>query len=172
MLWCKKRRGAPLAEAAVIMIRQLSALVLVAAGLLTGCAEDLTEPAPAEAVADRAMDRFTSAWRTGEWLPFLEMATPEFSFWFPVGPHVGMHEGFSGREVLGRWALANGTSGARLEGVVKSRVATGSRVIYETEATGTAGPALNYRNWEVIVLTVSGDRISGLHEYWGSFPPA
>jgi hypothetical protein len=70
----------------------------------------------------------------------------------------------------GLWA--NGTSGARLEGVVRSRVATGSRVIYETEATGTSGPALNYRNLEVIVLTVAGDRISGLHEYWGSFPPA
>jgi hypothetical protein len=29
---------------------------------------------------------------------------------------------------------------------------------------------VGYNNWEVIVLTVSGDRISGLHEYWGSFP--
>ena len=100
------------------------------------------------------------------------MTTPEFSFWFPVGPHMGKHEGVAGRQVLGDWALENGASGARLESVVKSRVTTGSRVIYETEATGTAGPALNYRNWEVLVLTVSEDRISGLHEYWGSFPPA
>jgi hypothetical protein len=43
-------------------------------------------------------------------------------------------------------------------------------VIYQTEATGAAGPALGYDNWEVIVLTVSGDRINGLHEYWGTFP--
>jgi ketosteroid isomerase-like protein len=152
------------------MMRQLSALVLVTASLLSGCAEDVAGPAPAEAVADRAMDRFMSAWRTGDWRPFLEMTTSEFSFWFPVGPHAGKHEGVAGRDVLGKWALENGASGARLEGVVNSRVATGSQVVYQTEGTGTAGPALNYRNWEVIVLTVSGDRISGLHEYWGSLP--
>ena len=51
------------------MIRQLSALVLAAAGLLAGCAEAVAQPAPAEAVADRAMDRFVSAWRSGEWRP-------------------------------------------------------------------------------------------------------
>jgi hypothetical protein len=55
------------------------------------------------------MDRFMSAWRTGEWRPFLDMTTPEFSFCFPVGRHVGKHEGVSGRDVLGQWALENGS---------------------------------------------------------------
>jgi hypothetical protein len=107
------------------------------------------------------MDHFLSAWRTGEWQPFLDITTPEFSFWFPVGPHAGKHEGRAGRHALAQWARENATSGARLESVVKSKAVTGSQVIYETEAEGTAGPALNYRNWEVLTLTVSGDRITG-----------
>lgn len=154
------------------MIRQLSAFLLIAVCLCSGCGGDATEPDRVEVVADRAIDRFLTAWRTGEWQPFLDITTPEFSFWFPVGPHTGKHEGVAGRQALGEWARENATSGARLESVVKSRAVAGSQVIYETEANGTAGPALNYRNWEVIVLTVSGDRITGLHEYWGSFPPA
>jgi hypothetical protein len=151
--------------------RRIAALALVTVGLLSSCAEAATEREPAAAaVADRAMDRFVTAWRTGDWQPFLDTTTPEFSFWFPIGPHVGRHEGATGQQKLSEWARQNGTSGARLESVVRSREVTEAGVIYQTEATGTAGPALGYDNWEVIVLTVSGDRINGLHEYWGSFP--
>lgn len=150
--------------------RQLAAIVLVLVGLLSSCAEAAAEREPAAAVADRAMDRFVAAWRTGDWQPFLDTTTPEFSFWFPIGPHAGRHEGITGQRKLSEWARQNGTSGARLESVVRSREATEAGVIYQTEAKGTAGPALGYHNWEVIVLTVSGDRVSGLHEYWGSFP--
>lgn len=116
------------------------------------------------------MDQFAAAWRTGDWQPFLDMTTPEFSFWFPVGPHAGRHEGVAGQQRLSQWARENGASGARLESVVRSRSAVENRVVYQTEARGTAGPAMSYQNWEVLVLTVSGDKISGLHEYWGSFP--
>ena len=155
------------------MGRKMMPLVLVMTGLLAGCSrDDDSEQTSPTAVADRAMEHFAQAWRTGQWQPFLEMTTPEFSFWFPVGPHAGKHEGAAGRTALEQWAQANGTTGARLDSVVRSQTTTGSRVIYETEATGTAGPASTYRNWEVVVLTVSDDRISGLHEYWGSFPPS
>jgi ketosteroid isomerase-like protein len=150
---------------------RLGSLVLVAGLALTGCGGSAAQLVSAQAVADQAMDRFLSAWSDGDWDPFLDMTTAEFSFWFPVGPHAGRHEGVSGRRMLEQWARDNASSGARVDGVVKSTLATGPRVVYETEGAGTAGPALNYRNWEIIVLTVSGDRISGLHEYWGSFPP-
>ncbi|MFN3004140.1 nuclear transport factor 2 family protein [Mycolicibacterium wolinskyi] len=155
--WCGRR----------ISVWVWSAVLSTAA--LAGCAGDVREP-PA-AVADRAMDRFRDAWRTGEWQPFLDMTTAEFSFWFPVGPYAGKHEGTTGHERLIDWANDNGLSGARLNSVVTARTTAGSRVIYETEAVGTAGPALTYRNWEIVVLTVSDDRLSGLHEYWGAIPP-
>ncbi|WP_188196065.1 nuclear transport factor 2 family protein [Nonomuraea sp. SYSU D8015] len=122
-------------------------------------------------VADRAMDRFDHGWRTGEWDPFLAMLTPRFSFWFPEGQWRGRHEGEAGRQAIAAWAEFHADNGNRVQGRRRSVTTMGDRVLYEYDSRGASPSTAGYLNWETIIVKVTGERISALHEYWGNIPP-
>ena len=44
-------------------------------------------------VAQQAFGHFTQGLATGEWQPFMDMLTDDFTFWFPVGPYHGLNVG-------------------------------------------------------------------------------
>ncbi|MEV0826961.1 nuclear transport factor 2 family protein [Nonomuraea rubra] len=122
-------------------------------------------------VADRAMDRFDHGWRTGEWEPFLAMLTPRFSFWFPEGQWRGRHEGEAGRQAIAAWATFHGDNGNRVQGRRRNVTTMGDRVLYEYDTRGASPSTEGYLNWETIIVRVTGERLSALHEYWGNIPP-
>ncbi|MGP3955635.1 nuclear transport factor 2 family protein [Nonomuraea sp. 3N208] len=122
-------------------------------------------------VADRAMDRFDHGWRTGEWDPFLGMLTPRFSFWFPEGQWRGRHEGEAGRQAIAAWAKFHADNGNRVQGRRRNVTTMGDRVLYEYDSRGASPSTAGYLNWETIIVRVTGERISALHEYWGNIPP-
>ncbi|MDP4504197.1 nuclear transport factor 2 family protein [Nonomuraea turcica] len=122
-------------------------------------------------VADRAMDRFDHGWRTGEWEPFLAMLTPRFSFWFPQGQWRGHHEGEAGRQAVAAWAQFHADNGDRVYGRRRNVTTMGDRVLYEYDSRGASTSTTGYLNWETIIVSVTGERISALHEYWGNIPP-
>lgn len=49
------------------------------------------EPHPNE-IDHQTFDHFTHGLATGEWQPFLDILTEDFTFWFPVGPYQGLGE--------------------------------------------------------------------------------
>ncbi|MBC6470211.1 nuclear transport factor 2 family protein [Actinomadura alba] len=154
------------------------ALLGAAVGGLAGAAV-LATPGHASATgsggvrrtADRAMDRFDHGWRTGEWDPFLAVLTPRFSFWFPEGEWRGRHEGEAGRRAVAEWARFHADNGNRVIGERTGVTTMGRRVLYEYESRGGSPSTAGYLNWETIIVEVSGERISALHEYWGNVPP-
>ncbi|RDI55175.1 ketosteroid isomerase-like protein [Nocardia mexicana] len=149
-------------------------LRLLTIGAVTATAAACTaEPTPAASrVADRAMDAFDTGWRSGDWQPFLQMLTPEFSFWFPDDPARGRFEGVEGRRAIEEWTRFHGRNGNRVQGTRLRVRADGNHVSYEYESRGISESTAAYRNWELIIVEVRGDRISALHEYWGHARPA
>ena len=149
-----------------------------AGGVLAGIAAVYAAPA-AEAttgrvlrVANAAMDRFDQGWRTGDWQPFLAMLTGDFSFWFPEDPARGRFDGDAGHRAVTKWAAFHAAAGNRIRGERRRATAAGNRVFYEYDSTGASSGTAAYRNWEMIVVTVRGNRLSALHEYWGDARPA
>ncbi len=123
-------------------------------------------------VANAAMDGFDRGWRTGDWQPFLAMVTDDFSFWFPEDPARGRFEGSAGRRAVAEWTAFHARHGNRVFGERRRTTAAGDRVFYEYESVGASAGTAAYRNWELIVVEVRGNRISALHEYWGDARPA
>ncbi|GAA2625576.1 hypothetical protein SMC26_19440 [Actinomadura fulvescens] len=122
-------------------------------------------------VANAAMDRFDHGWRTGVWQPFLAMLTDDFSLWFPEDPARGRFEGAAGRRAVERWTAFHAAQGNRIRGERLRTSASGNRVFYEYDSVGASTGTAAYRNWELIVVTVRGRKISGFHEYWGDAHP-
>ncbi|MEU6039425.1 nuclear transport factor 2 family protein [Actinomadura sp. NPDC047616] len=147
-------------------------LGLTGAATVTFPATQLLPSGGVRRTADRAMDRFDQGWRTGQWEPFLAMLAPRFSFWFPEGQWRGRHEGESGRRAVEEWARFHASNGNRVIGERRSTTRMGDRVLYEYDSRGGSPSTEGYLNWEVIIVRVSGDRISALHEYWGNVEDA
>ncbi|MCP2320098.1 Ketosteroid isomerase-related protein [Nocardia amikacinitolerans] len=122
-------------------------------------------------VADNAMDRFDTGWRTGDWQPFLAVLTDEFSFLFPEDPARGLFTGAAGRHKIEEWVMFHARSGNRVSGNRVRTDVAGSRVIYEYESHGASPTTAGYRNRELIIVEIRGDRVSALHEYWGDARP-
>ncbi|GAA4090358.1 nuclear transport factor 2 family protein [Actinomadura miaoliensis] len=146
-------------------------LGLTGAATMTFPATTLLPSRATRRIADRAMDWFDHGWRTGQWEPFLAMLTPRFSFWFPEGQWRGRHEGERGRRAVEEWTRFHASNGNRVIGERRSTTQMGDRVLYEYDSRGGSASTEGYLNWEVIIVRVSGDRISALHEYWGNVPP-
>lgn len=123
-------------------------------------------------VANAAMDRFDRGWQTGNWQPFLAMLTDDCSFWFPEDPARGRYDSASGRQALAEWTAFHAAAGNRVAGRRRRATVAGDRVFYEYDSVGASPGTAAYRNWELIVVEVRGDRISAFHEYWGDARPA
>ncbi len=40
-------------------------------------------------IAHQAFDYFSQRWATGNFQPYIEMLSDDFTFWFPYGKHCG-----------------------------------------------------------------------------------
>ncbi|MBX5149146.1 nuclear transport factor 2 family protein [Rhizobium lentis] len=120
-------------------------------------------------VADHAWSLFVRAWRTGEWEPFLALTTDDFQFHFPQGDFAGLHEGQDGKKQLVAWARYHQQAGNRIRSVLERATYGGDTAVFESAAESM--PAGFYRNHEVIIFKVCGDRISALREYWNVLDP-
>lgn len=123
-------------------------------------------------VANAAMDRFDGGWQTGDWQPFLAILTDDCSFWFPEDPARGRFDRASGRQAVAGWTAFHAAAGNRISGRRRRVTAAGDRVFYEYDSVGASPGTAAYRNWELIVVEVRGDRIKAFHEYWGDARPA
>lgn len=117
------------------------------------------------AVAQKAFKYFTNGLETGEWEPFLEMLTDDFSFWFPVSKFHGLNQGKERAREFFKYVAEAYSEGLT---VTLDRVMSNENtVVFEFRDQGIMwGNA--YKNRVAVSFDVRGDKICFYREYFGS----
>ena len=121
-------------------------------------------------VAKRAFELFRSGLSSGNWQPWLDVLTDDFSFRFPMGRWRGEHRGKEDAAEFLAYVRQVYPEGLELE---VDRVTTNdSTVVFEFRDWGVlvipGHPPREYRNRVAVSLDVRGDRIAAYREYFGS----
>lgn len=119
--------------------------------------------------AQQAFKYFTQGLATGEWEPFLDMLTDDFTFWFPVGAYKGLNVGKERAAAFFQFvseAMDKGLT-VTLEGVTSNE----TTVVFEFRSQGylRGNP---YQNQVAVSFDVRDDKICSYREYMAVvFPP-
>lgn len=110
----------------------------------------------------RAFERFAKGLRTGDWEPFLEILTDDFTFTFPAGAFQGVNVGKDrAREFfLHVSSLFEGG----LETEVQRITYSGSTVVFELTSQGSLR-GQPYHNQVAVSFDLQGDRVCAYREY-------
>lgn len=116
-------------------------------------------------VAHQAFEHFQHWLATGEWQPFADMLTDDFTFWFPVGPYHGLNVGKERAIAFFQYVFETFSSGLSL---TLDRVTSNqTTVVFEFRDEGLMRGE-PYKNRIAVSFDVRGDRICGYREYFGS----
>ena len=121
-------------------------------------------------VGRRSFEHFRNGLRTGNWQPWLNVLTDDFTFRFPMGRWRGEHRGKQDAAAFFAYVRQVYPEGLELE---VDRVSVGEdTVVFEFRDWGTlvvpGQPPREYRNRGAVSLDVRGDRIASYREYFGS----
>ncbi|MGE5656335.1 MAG: nuclear transport factor 2 family protein [Actinomycetota bacterium] len=112
--------------------------------------------------AEQAFEHFTHGLATGEWEPFLEMLTTDFSFWFPVGQFQGQNVGKERAAAFFQYVSAAFQEGLKVK---LERVTSHDRtVVFEFQSQGLLR-GQPYQNQVAVSFDVQGDKICAYREY-------
>lgn len=118
-------------------------------------------------IAQPAFDAFAQGWATGNFQPFLEMLTDEFTFWYPYGNYRGKFTGRAGKAQMIAKCHEHTQAGDRLTFSPPHHITSSdTTVMFEFECEGMIDKE-PYRGRIAIALEVSDGRISGFREYFG-----
>ncbi|AFY49194.1 ketosteroid isomerase-like protein [Nostoc sp. PCC 7524] len=117
-------------------------------------------------VAQQAFEYLTQGLATGEWQPFLDMLTEDFTFWFPKGKYHGLNVGKARTKEFLQYVSESFHPGLKLASLdhVTSNATT---VVFEFRDEGLL-LGQPYKNRVAVSLDVRGDKICGYREYFGS----
>lgn len=116
------------------------------------------------AVAIRAFQHFCAGLAAGQWEPFLDMLSDDFSFWFPRGKYKGLNIGKErAREFF---AYVSSVFSEGLSVTLDRVVGSGSTYIFEFRDEGKLR-GQPYANRVAIALDVRGHQICAYREYFG-----
>lgn len=115
--------------------------------------------------ADYAFQQFTHGLASGEWEPFLNLLTPDFAFWFPIGHYHGLNTGKDRAATFFQYVSDTFKPGLTitLDGITSNE----TTVIFELRSEGLMRGE-PYKNRIAIAFDVRGDKICGYREYLGS----
>jgi ketosteroid isomerase-like protein len=116
-------------------------------------------------VAQRGFVHFKQGLETGQWEPFLEMITDDFTFWFPLGTYAGSHMGREKAREFFQFvsqAYSQGLS-LTLTGITSNH----STVVFEIRDEGILW-GQPYKNRVAVSFDVRGNKICAYREYLGS----
>jgi ketosteroid isomerase-like protein len=118
-------------------------------------------------IAQYAFAAFVQGWATGNFQPFLEMLTDEFTFWYPYGKHRGKFSGQAGKAQMIAKCHDHAQAGDRLAFRPPHHIThSDTTVMFEFECEGVIDKE-PYQGRIAIALDVSDERISGFREYFG-----
>ena len=117
-------------------------------------------------VATLAFERLKAGFAGGDWEPFFEMLTDDFSFWFPRGRYLGLNRGKQ-RAI----EFFSSATRAYRKGLVVTELlcltASETSAVFEFRDEAVLPRGL-YKNRVAISLDVRGDKICGYRQYFGS----
>jgi ketosteroid isomerase-like protein/uncharacterized protein (DUF1330 family) len=122
-----------------------------------------------KAVAEEAFVDFRGGLETGEWGPFLDRLTDDFTFHFPLGKYQGLNEGKDTAAEFFAFVSSVYPDGLFIDEVL-GVTAEGTRVIFEFRDHGMMF-GKPYNNQVAISLDVCGEKICGYREYFGLVGP-
>jgi ketosteroid isomerase-like protein len=115
----------------------------------------------------RGFEHFQAGLATGQWQPFLDMLTDDFTFTFPQGKYLGTHVGKDkATEFFQYVSQAFGKDGMRVTEVLRV-TANETTIVFEFRDEGKIF-GNDYKNRVAISWDIRGDRIAGYREYFGS----
>ncbi|GEM_PF-1172632 len=117
-------------------------------------------------VAQRAFDHFRRGLATGQWQPFLDMLSDDFTFYFPTGKYQGLHVGKAKAAEFFHYVASVFTEGVQITEVLRV-TADEKTVVFEFRDEGKLHGQM-YKNRVAVSLDVCGDKICGYREYFGS----
>jgi ketosteroid isomerase-like protein len=117
-------------------------------------------------VAQQAFNYFTHGLSTGDWEPFLDMLTEDFTFWFPMGKFHGLNEGKDRAREFFQYVSESFSSGLNLTSL--DRVTSNeTTVVFEFRDEGLLFNQ-PYKNRVAVSFDIRGDKVCGYREYFGS----
>ena len=122
-----------------------------------------------KAVAEEAFADFTSGLATGEWTPFLDRLSDDFTFHFPMGRYQGLNKGRDSAAEFFAFVSQVYSDGLFVD-EVHGVTAEGTTVVFEFSDHGLMF-GKPYANKVAISLDVCGERICGYREYFGLVGP-
>jgi ketosteroid isomerase-like protein len=118
-------------------------------------------------IAKQVFAAFTEGWMNGNFQPFLEMLTDEFTFWYPYGKYRGKFSGQEGKAQVTAKFHDHSEAGDRLRFTSPHHITSSdTTVMFEFECEGVIDGE-DYRGRIAIALDIDNDKISGFREYFG-----
>ena len=116
-------------------------------------------------VAQQAFGHFTHGLATGEWQPFVDMLSEDFSFWFPVGPYHGLNVGKE--RAIAFFQYVSETFNQGLVLTLDRVTSNETTVVFEFRDEGVMRGE-PYKNRIAVSFDVRGNKICSYREYFGS----
>ncbi len=115
-------------------------------------------------IAERAFQAFCQGLASGDWSPFLDQLSDDFTFWFPAGPFKGWNHGRDRAQEFFKLATAVFPEGLTL--TVQQITSSRTTVVFEVHSEGLM-LGQPYENQAAIAFDVGDDKICGYREYLG-----
>ncbi|QSJ14357.1 nuclear transport factor 2 family protein [Nostoc sp. UHCC 0702] len=116
-------------------------------------------------VAQQAFEYFTKGLETSEWEAFIDILTEDFTFWFPIAKFQGWNVGKERAREFFQYVSASFPGGLKLS--LDSFTSNETTVVFQFHDEGVLF-GQPYKNRIAVSFDVSGNKICGYREYFGS----
>lgn len=114
--------------------------------------------------AQAAFNDFAQGLSTGQWQPFLDRLSDDFTFWFPAGPFQGTHVGKD--KIAAFFASIPNIFPGGLNLTVQQITSNATTVVFEVQSEGTMGTE-PYQNQAAIAFDIKDNQVCSYREYLG-----
>lgn len=115
-------------------------------------------------VAQAAFQDYAAGLSTGEWQPFLDRLSEDFTFWFPAGPFKGTNVGKE--KIAAFFATIPKIFPSGLTLTIQEITSNTTTVVFEVQSEGMMGTT-PYQNQAAIAFDIRSNQICSYREYLG-----
>ncbi|MCU0523759.1 MAG: nuclear transport factor 2 family protein [Elainella sp. Prado103] len=115
-------------------------------------------------IAENAFQAFSQGLRSGDWVPFLNQLSDDFTFWFPAGPFKGWNQGRERAHEF--FSLVSVMFPEGLTLTIQQITSNTTTVVYEVQSQGML-KGYPYQNQAAIAFEVRDNKIYAYREYLG-----
>jgi ketosteroid isomerase-like protein len=117
-------------------------------------------------IGKQGFDNLMYGLRTNDWNPLLDMLSDDFTFWFPTGKYHGLNTGKERAKQFFEYVNEAFDSSITLTSIERI-TSSETTVVFEFRDEGRL-LGQPYKNRIAVSFDISGDKICGYREYFGS----